>query len=88
MTVTSIILPVLLLAYLASTHFEYGRDNPLEDAGKVRIPKTGGGTAKMWAIDNQLNEYMAVTIAREQEWFLKFILQAGTVVAIGLLFSN
>ena len=51
---------MLVMGYLAMIHFEYGRDNPYEDAVKVRIPKTGG----LWAVDNQLNEYIAVMIAR------------------------
>jgi hypothetical protein len=72
------------MGYFAMTHFEYGSDNPFEGATKVRIPKIG----RLWAVDNQLNEYIAVTIARGQEWFLKFALQVVSVIALGLMYTS
>jgi hypothetical protein len=84
MNLCGVVFPTVAMGYLAMIHFEYGRDNPYEDAVKVRIPKTGG----LWAVDNQLNEYIAVTIARGQEWFLKYALQAATVIAFGIMYTS
>lgn len=84
MNLCGVIFPMVAMGYLAMTHFEYGRDSPFEGATNVRIPKIGG----LWAVDNQLNEYIAVTIARGQEWFLKYTLQAATVIALGLMYTS
>jgi hypothetical protein len=84
MNLCAVVFPTFAMGYLAMIHFENGRDNPYEDAFKVRIPKIGG----LWAVDNQLNEYIAVTIARGQEWFLKYALQAATVIALGIMYTS
>jgi hypothetical protein len=84
MILCGLVFPMVAMGYLAMTHFEYGSDNPFEGATKVRIPKIGG----LWAVDNQLNEYIAVTIARGQEWFLKFALQVASVIALGLMYTS
>jgi hypothetical protein len=84
MNLCGVVFPTVAMGYLAMIHFENGRDNPYEDAVKVRIPKIGG----LWAVDNQLNEYIAVTIARGQEWFLKYALQAATVIALGIMYTS
>jgi hypothetical protein len=55
--------PIGALAYFALTHFEYGRDNPYEGTDKIRDPRAST-VIQQWAVDNQMNEYIAVTIAR------------------------
>jgi hypothetical protein len=61
--IATIILPLAALAYFSMTHFEYGRDSPYEDTDRFRDPRVSG-VIQLWAVDNQMNEYIAVTIAR------------------------
>ena len=84
MNLCGVVFPSVAMGYLALNHFENGRENQFQGTSKVRIPKTGG----LWSVDNQLNEYIAVTIARGQEWFLKYTLHVATVIALGLLYTS